>query len=146
MKPIYEFNPHTADIGIRVKGKTLAGLFQNAGFALFDIMADIKKIKPITREKIEITADDTEELMNFWLSLLLKQYTINNHLLCSFKIKSITGTKLTAVVKGEEYNQSKHSIMKEIKAVTFHGLSVKKIDDAVPAGRQGWQAEIIFDV
>jgi len=136
---MYEFIPHTADIGIRVKGKTLAELFQNAAFALFDIMSDIKKVKSVIEEPIEIEADDLVELMNYWLSALLKQYTINNRLLNFFEIKSISDRMLTALIKGEDYNQSKHNIKKEIKAVTFHNLYVKEIDN-------GWESEIIFDV
>lgn len=136
---MYEFISHTADIGIRVKGKTLAELFQNAAFALFDIMTDIKHVHPVFEEHLEISADDLIELMNYWLSGLLREYTINNRLLSSFEIKSIDDKKLTALIKGEEYNQSKHNIKKEIKAVTFHNLYVKQTD-------KGWESEIIFDV
>ncbi|MBI4834635.1 MAG: archease [Planctomycetes bacterium] len=139
MKSFYEFIPHTADIGIRVRGKTLAELFDNAGFALFDVMTSIKQIKPLIQEEITITADNIEELMNYWLSRLLKEYTVNKRLLSAFAIESIDNRQLKAIIKGEDFNPGKHVIQKEIKAVTFHNLSVKETNG-------GWQAEIIFDV
>ena len=41
----YEQFPHTSDIGIRVFGRDLKELFQNAAFAMFDTMADLEGLK-----------------------------------------------------------------------------------------------------
>ena len=40
----YELIDHTADIGMRVFGTTLAELFENAGVALFELIADITTV------------------------------------------------------------------------------------------------------
>ena len=40
----YRMLDHTADIGFEVKGPTIEQLFENAGDALFEIMADPKVI------------------------------------------------------------------------------------------------------
>ncbi|MFH1640350.1 MAG: archease [Candidatus Omnitrophota bacterium] len=45
MKKNYELIEHTADIGIKVKGKDLNQLFRNFALAMFDIIAEKKKPK-----------------------------------------------------------------------------------------------------
>jgi len=138
----YELIPHTADLGIRVKGKTLPKLFENAGHALFSIMTDIARVKPKEEYPLEVTADNLDELMNNWLTKLLQEYVFNQHLLCRFQVSELrtTNYQLRAVVRGETYNPKRHKILKEIKAVTFHNLSVRQINNKL------WQAEVIFDV
>jgi len=135
----YELIPHTADLGIRVNGKNLPELFENTALALFDIMTDIARVKPREKYTLEITADNLEELMNNWLTKLLREYIFNQRLLSRFKILKITPQGVKAIAKGETYNPEHHKILKEIKAVTFHNLSVKQLAN-------GWQAEVIFDV
>ena len=151
--PKYELIPHTADMGIRVTGKDLPETFQKAGFALFDIMTDIKEVNPAVKETVKVTADNLDELMNYWLTSLLQQFTLKNRLISKVKINNISPplappkaslafggeTALEAVIQGEPYNPSRHQIHKEIKAITFHNLSVRKTSN-------GWQAEVIFDV
>lgn len=135
----YELIPHTADLGIRVTGKDLKDLFQKAGWALFDIMTDIKKIRPLEKETISVRADNLDELMNYWLTSLLQQFTLKNRLLSDFRMAHISDTSLEAIIQGEPFDPTRHEIIKEIKAITFHNLSVKQLAN-------GWQAEVIFDV
>ena len=40
----YELIEHTADVGIRVRGKGLNELFQNAAVAMFEIIAEEKGV------------------------------------------------------------------------------------------------------
>ncbi len=135
----YQLINHTADIGINVKGKDQNELFTNAAGALFDLMTNTKKVLPKDTRKITLIADNTETLMNFWLSALLKEFTMENYLLDQVRITKITEKEITASVTGELFNPKKHRIKKEIKAVTFHDLSVTK-------NKKGWQAQVIFDV
>ena len=58
----YEQFPHTADIGIRVFGKDLKELFENAAFALFDTLADLEGLKPSIEEAIKVEGDSAEGL------------------------------------------------------------------------------------
>lgn len=135
----YQFINHTADLGIKVTGQDLSDLFTNAGRALFEILTDIKKVAPTHSTNINLTADSREDLMNYWLSTLLQQFTVNNQLLAQFEIKHITEKSLSGLARGEPFDPAKHQINTEIKAVTFHELSVTH-------DKTGWQAQIIFDV
>jgi SHS2 domain-containing protein len=47
--------------------------------------------------------------------------------------------QIVAQLQGEPYDSDKHQLKTEIKAVTYHGLSVEKTV-------RGWKAKVIFDV
>ncbi|MBI5361486.1 MAG: archease [Planctomycetes bacterium] len=134
----YKQIDHTADLGIDVFGKDLKSLFENAAFAYADIITDFSGIK-LTQEKVfSVEADDVELLLNFWLTEFLRSFFVDKMLYCAYNITEISDTKLVCIAKGEPYQQGRHEIKKEIKAVTFHQLSVKKTLD-------GYEARVVFD-
>ncbi|MEW6026585.1 MAG: archease [Planctomycetota bacterium] len=140
----YKLINHTADIGIRLGSKTLKGLFEDAAFALFDILCDIKKVRASFKRTISVESGNREELLNEFLNTLLKEFTLENNLVGKVKIKSIDSNNalrlvLSAVIQGEPYDPKRHTIKTEIKAVTFHNLSIKKTSG-------GYTAEVVFDV
>jgi SHS2 domain-containing protein len=139
----YELIPHTADIGIRVTNKTMSGLFEDAAFALFDILTDIKEIRNEFNPSISVSAVDNEELLNEFLNKLLTEFTVYNNLISKVKVEAIEakGDKiyLSATISGEAFNPKRHLIKTEIKAVTFNDIYVKKT-------AAGYEAQVIFDV
>lgn len=137
----YELIEHTADIGVRIKAKTLKDLFVKAGVCLFDIIAERKsnlKIRlPKTKCVIKQKAGDLEELFVNWLNDLLSLSATKELIFVNFKIKRLDNKNLEAEVLGEDIKNYK--INTEIKAATYHQLKLEKKDT-------GWQAEVIFDV
>jgi SHS2 domain-containing protein len=135
----YELIEHTADIGIRVKGKELKDLFRNAALAMFDIIAEKDKTAPAgqKRIKIEQSADDPEELFINWLNELLSLSATKELIFSDFRIDKFDGKHLQATACGCDVGNFK--VNAEIKAATYHGLEIKK-------NNSGWQASVIFDV
>jgi len=135
----FEIIEHTADIGIRVRSSTLAGLFKCAGLAIADISTQKqnpqypKKHKIVIRQK----ADNVEELFVNWLNELLSLSAIKALAFEDIKINQINENSMDAIVIGSDIRNYK--INTEIKAATYHQLKVKQ------SGRI-WQAEVIFDV
>jgi SHS2 domain-containing protein len=138
-KPSYEVIDHTADLGIRVTGDSLEKVFENAGLALFDLLADFKSIKPDTRMSFSLKAEDTEELFVQWLRELLYLFFGRKRVFCAFEITRLTKTDLTVTGWGERFDSNRHRMLTEIKAVTYHELSVSRTES-------GWLAQVIFDV
>jgi len=135
----YELIEHTADIGIRVKGKDLKALFKNSASAMFDIIAE-KKESPVikqTKIKIEQKADNLEELLVNWLNELLSLSATKELIFSEFRINKIDKNTLQAVVIGEDIKN--YRVNTEVKAATYHQL---KLEEA----KTGWRAEVIFDV
>jgi SHS2 domain-containing protein len=135
----YEFFDHTADVGIRVFGNSLAELFENAGFALFDIITDIATVREHEMRCITISRESIDELLVEWLSSLL-YLNATELLLCSkFYIREIAQQSLTGDAWGEIFQDHRHVIKTEIKAVTYHGLRVYQ-DNGL------WKATVVLDV
>ncbi|HHT9111009.1 MAG TPA: archease [Candidatus Brocadiaceae bacterium] len=137
--PKYILIDHTADIGIDVFGESLQELFSNAAFAMFDIIADLSNVKNKDEYRISVSGVDREQLMVNWLSELLYLHDVRSLLFKDFTIINITDTQLDAIVRGERYKDGIHVIKTEMKAVTYHNLSIVRKDSQ-------WQGRIIFDL
>jgi SHS2 domain-containing protein len=135
----YEFIEHTADIGIRVKGDDLKGLFINAALAMFEIIAEKQKTESTrqVKAKIEQEADNLEELFINWLNELLSLSATKELIFSEFKIDKLDENSLKAIVTGNDIKNYK--VNTEIKAATYHQLKIQESES-------GWQAEVIFDV
>jgi len=139
MKKKYKFINHTADVGIKVWGESLESLFENAAYSMFDILTELDKVKAKESLRVEIEGKRTDELLVDWLRNLLYKFNGEGYLLREFNIEEISKKGLKAKVRGEKLNLSRHTLKIEIKAVTYHGLEVKKTG-------QGWEAQVIFDI
>ncbi|MFH1245143.1 MAG: archease [Candidatus Omnitrophota bacterium] len=135
----YELIDHTADIGLRAKGKDLKELFSNAAYGMFEILADLKNVRTEKSLTIEIKAPNIEELFLSWLRELLYQYAAKEILLKKFTINKLDNTSISALVFGEKADPKRHHLKAEIKAATFHQLEVRKVGNM-------WEGQVIFDV
>jgi protein archease len=136
MKP-YELIEHTADVGVKAYGKTVAEAFEHAAEAMFDIITDTSRIQPVGQYDIELDAPDHEQLLVDWLSKLLFLNGANNLVFGKFQV-TIKGNHLVAHVYGEEYSRTRHKMGEEIKAVTYHMLQVHETDPIF--------VQVLFDI
>lgn len=135
----YEQFPHTADIGVRVFGADLKELFANAAFAMFDIMADLDGITTSIEEVVEADADTPEELLVVWLDELLYRACTKEIIYSKFEIDELSDNRIKARVYGRLVAANRNRFKTEIKAVTYSGLDIGKVDG-------NYRVEIIFDV
>lgn len=135
----YEQIEHTGDIGIKIFGKSVIELFKNAAFGLFDIMIDTSGIGTRIMTNIEIAGDNPEELLVNWLSELNYLFITEDIVFTKFDILRFAENEISANVFGDKYDPRKKQVKTEIKAVTYHEISVKKVKDE-------WQAQVIFDI
>jgi len=127
---------HTADWAVRVRGRDLAELFAFAAQAMITLVTDSTQTEPFpVARRIELSAPDVETLLVDWLSELVYLHETGDVLFCVFEMEEVTSAHLRATVRGRPGIPMK----KEIKAVTYHGLEVRRI-------RSGYEATIIFDV
>ncbi|MCM8797594.1 MAG: archease [Candidatus Omnitrophica bacterium] len=135
----FEILEHTADLGIRVKGRDIKELFINAALALFQIAAE--KLPAVSEEKHEIivnqTGSDMEELLVNWLNELLSLSSAEGLIFEKIQVHNISDKSIEALVTGSDIRNYKVNC--EIKAATYHGLKVEK-------DRFGLTAEVILDV
>lgn len=135
----YEQFPHTADIGVRAYGKTLKELFENAAFAMFDIIADLEGLKSSVVETLEVEAPNYEELLVAFLDELLYRFYTKSFIFFKFEIEELTETKIRAKAFGRPVGENRNRLKTEIKAATYHNLKIEK-------AAEGYKVEIIFDI
>jgi len=137
----YELIEHTADVGIRIRGRDPKDLFQNAAIGMFDIIAKDKtpalRRKPGQKITIKQSADDLGELFINWLNELLSLSAAKELIFSGFRIDKFDPKNIEATVNA--YPMKDYELNTEIKAATYHGLKLEQ-------DKGGWQAEVIFDV
>ncbi len=135
----YETFDHTADLGIVVTASSEAELFQNAAFAVFDIITLIERVNPLETRIVSARGESPDDLLVNYLREILYLYNGGHWLLRAAQVVALDDQSVEAEIVGEPYRQDKHEIRKEIKAVTYHQAEVSKT-------AAGWRAKVIFDV
>ncbi len=120
----------TSDVLFVAYGNTLSELFENAAVALFSIICDIKKVKPVKELKLELYADNSEELLYDWLSALLAESEIREMFFSEFDADT-DGKHLKAVVKGMSANPKLGNV--QVKAITMYRFGIEKLHNKYKA-------------
>jgi SHS2 domain-containing protein len=136
---MFETFSHTADLGLRIRAKSLDELFSEAALALTSTMVeDLSLVQAREHREFAIRGTDREYLLFDWLKLLLFQFDGEHWLFCRFQVR-VGSEGLKAEVWGEPLDLDRHVLSHEVKAITYHGLKVEKSED-------GWLAEVIVDI
>ncbi len=147
-RPEYTEIEHTADVGMTFRAPDIRSAFAGAAAAAFDMMCDLDSVASGASFEIRVEGrpDDLEHLMVRWLSELLYLYSSEGVLLSEFDILELkgvgasegVGSLLTARVRGERFDATRHQMKTELKAPTYHQISVERPDDE-------WSVRVIFD-
>jgi SHS2 domain-containing protein len=134
-RPRYEQLEHTADLALRIYGRTLRELFANAAYAMFSQLADLGPIAPMVQREVAVEGIDYESLLVNWLNELLYLQETRGEAYVTFEIDRLSRRHLQATVHGDR-TENIHTL---IKAATYHGLSINRT--------QGWYTStVVFDV
>ena len=139
MKKPYTLLDHTADLRIRIIGDSRAALFRNAGLALADLICNPDTLTAAQTLTVDIEGDDPADLMVNYLRELLYQWTGKEQLIKWVEILDLSDNALSARIHTADYQPDQHSIVNEIKAVTYHQITVEPTD-------AGWQATVVLDI
>ena len=139
LEPFYRTIDHTADIAIEVLASTQGDIFIRSSLAMFDLMFGVDSIGRDLRRPVAVTAESVEELLVAWLNELLYVYAVEHVIFSGFADVKLEEGVFSATGLGERFDPRKHDVAADIKAATYHNLSVVR-DGA------GWKATVIFDV
>lgn len=127
---------HDADVRLEVYGASREELFENAARAMLSLIIDPGKVRPALEKRITVPGNG-ELLINF-LNELLFVWDVERFIPAEVTV-SFEGEGLAALIKGEPFDEDRHSIEVELKAVTYHKFAITET-----AGR--FKATIIIDV
>jgi len=132
----YEILEHTADLKIRIFGKTKEELFLNALLAMAELMKpELGKGMKVKRE-IKVKSADLPALLVDFLSQILYLSQTKREVYNNIKFSNFSDTELISELTGS----SAIRFGEDIKAVTYHNLEVKQKNDGT------WEAVILFDI
>lgn len=136
---MHEQFEHTADLGLRIVAPNLNQLFAEAGQCLFSaIVDDTKAIRGRDEFAFAIEGTDRAYLLFDWLKELLLRFDRDGLLFARFEV-NVRDDGLSANVWGEHFDSTRHALLREVKAITYHDLIVEETAD-------GWLAEVIVDI
>jgi SHS2 domain-containing protein len=125
---------HTADWELEVWAPDLAGLLEQAARGMYSLSATRLKSKPRLERNIQFSAYDSETLVVTFLQELLFLGEVEGIGFDTFTVH-VKDLEVNAILGGAPID----SRMKEIKAVTYHNISVTQNDEGV-------KVRIVFDV
>ncbi len=136
---MYEHFPHTADLGLRVMAPDLETLFVEAARGLSAmVVPDLDTVRPLQSRQFEISGSERDYVLFDWLNELL--YVLDTeHLLFSQFVVRLSDSGLTAEAQGEPLDPARHRLEHEVKAITYHRLTLRSTED-------GFLAEVIVDI
>lgn len=124
----FEILPHTADMRMRVWGKTLEDIFRNAlrAVALY-LRSDIEELakskeKRSLKEKVKVEAVDINSLLIEFLSEVVAQSDIHNAVFLDATFKKFGENFLEGYLAGLKVD----GFEKDIKAISYHEVDIKK--------------------
>lgn len=138
MPPKWRLIDHTADVRLEAHGVSVEELFVNAAVGLTSIV--MPDITPDPDEECEISVDgaDTEDLLVGWLREILFRLEVDAFILSRVEEIKLVEERCEARLLGRRRKPEEEPEM-EIKAVTYHGLSIDRTSD-------GFTARIVFDI
>ncbi|QLC50672.1 archease [Methanolobus zinderi] len=138
----FEYLEHTADAKFRAYGKTLEEAFENAAFAMFNVMIDTDTVENKVSQEIELSSEDIEALLFNWLSELLFVFEVETMVFGNFIVDRVEedngGCRIYAKAIGEDIDLSRHKFDTEVKAATYNDMKVEKTP-------QGWMIQATVD-
>jgi len=130
----------TADVGLESRGATPEDAFSNMAKGLFSLMCPLSLIRGRARRTVEAHAPSREELLVVWLNELIFVHETEDLLFRFFTFTAFEEEHLAATCLGEPVDPERHMLRMEVKAATYHRLSLDRDD------RGQWRARVILDV
>jgi SHS2 domain-containing protein len=135
---------HPADLFLEIRGSDLPALFENALFALYDQLAELDGFEARCLETVTVQAPCPADALRAVLSEALYRFETEGFVAIGAEVTvqaSAAGDAcVVARLRGENADRRRHTLLTEVKAVTYHQLAV----DAAPGG--GWRATVLLDV
>ena len=137
---------HTSDCLIRVRSETVKKLFCDAAAALTAQIVQTGHIQKKQSRVLYIQGESLQDCLHTWLSEILCMFELEHFLGSEFLIGNdpfcdSTSERYTVsgTARGEMWDEKRHGICKEVKAVTRHNFYLAKTASF-------WEAEFLLDL
>jgi SHS2 domain-containing protein len=126
----YRLLPHTADIAVEIVAPDEAGLRAAGIDALRELLVGSSPVRVLAERAIAPRGRDVTERLVRFLQDVLYFYAVEGF---------VPGEAGPAGVLGEPFDPGRHTALREVKGVTYHGAALRQED-------AGLSATLVFDV
>jgi SHS2 domain-containing protein len=123
---------------MEVRGEDLPGLLSSCVLALFSLLVDRRTVREAEARSAEVTGDTVEERFFFLLREAYQLFATHAFLARTAHV-TIEDKRVMLTVTGEPLDPSRHTVLREIKAVTAHAMVVERFPG-------GYLARFVVDV
>jgi SHS2 domain-containing protein len=123
---------------MEVRGEDRPGLFSSCVLALFSLLVDRRTVREAEARSAEVTGDIVEEQLFSLLREAFLLFAAHTFLARTAHV-TIEGKRVMLTVTGEPLDSSRHTVLREIKAVTAHAMVVERSPG-------GYLARFVVDV
>lgn len=134
----YDLIPHPTDVALRVRSRTLPGLFAEATRACVAAVTDVAHVRAVEGRLVTVESPDLDTLLHDYLAELLRQIEDHRWVPADADAWLDTGDgvwRLEAHLRGEPRDAARHPTTNVITAVRSSGLTVARSAD-------GWEADV----
>jgi len=139
MEPAFELFDHTADIGIRVRAATFAGLLAPATEGLYAVIGEVMAAEETEPVSFDLTDADPPSLLRDYLGEILVLFERDARRVILLDVPTFNEQRLKVTARTANVDQERSDLLREVKAVTYHELDIRPIPG-------GYEATIIVDI
>ena len=138
MKPYRYIDDLTSDVMFEARGRNLNEVFENAALALFNVIAQLDKVKREKDVRISVKGLNLEDLMFNWLQELITLVDTEEMFFSKFKVRvEKSKNTLEAICYGEPAKAEKSGTL--VKAVTYYKYKFEKT-------KSGYRVNVSLDI
>lgn len=137
-RPHYDWLEHTADIMVRIRGRDEGDLYASAALTLTDIMVEYPADEATEPVRLTVRGSSPEARLVELLRELIFRFDVDGVLWVKASGR-LDGESLLLRGRGVTFDPRRHTGLREVKAVTYHELAVRREEGE-------WTADVVFDV
>ena len=131
----HSFGEHVGEVLLQMEAPTIRVLFEEAGLALAELLAESVEDRSIgTEERVDLEERDHGALLVAWLNELIFRSERTKLVYDDLRV-DVRGTRLAAAIRGHRPRRARTAV----KAATMHDVHVDE-------GQDGFSASVVLDV
>jgi SHS2 domain-containing protein len=120
----YRTFDHTGDLGLEVWAGSPEALYAEAAMALMAQIAEVPRDAAEEGLAVSLDGDDAADLLVHWLNTALLEADVRGVVWTRASVTALSDHRLEASLEGTRLDPARHTLLREIKAVSFHDLEL----------------------
>jgi SHS2 domain-containing protein len=131
---------HAADIYLEIRGGDLDALYEHGLFGLYSVLVEPAGVRPLVTRFLGAAGADVADTLRTLLAEALYAFESEGFVAAAARLTEAGPERAAAVLWGEKLDPTRHGLLGEVKAVTYHRLCAQRSPEGA------WTATVILDV